>query len=90
LVVKRSAVIAGRRASVSVEAAFWESLKKIATHRRMTLSTLLTTVNSERHHSNLSSAIHLRMLEFYRTRLLGDHKTEVRDDVAPFPYPVGI
>jgi predicted DNA-binding ribbon-helix-helix protein len=79
LVVKRSAVIAGRKTSVSVEAAFWEALKQIATHRCMTLSALLTTINSERHHSNLSSAIRLRVLEYYRSRLLGDNKTEARD-----------
>jgi len=37
LIAKRSVVIAGRRTSVSVEDAFWESLKKIAAHRRLTL-----------------------------------------------------
>jgi predicted DNA-binding ribbon-helix-helix protein len=79
LVVKRSAVISGRKTSVSVEAAFWEALKQIATHRCMTLSALLTTINAERHHGNLSSAIRLRVLEFYRSRLLGDNETEARD-----------
>jgi predicted DNA-binding ribbon-helix-helix protein len=68
LIVKRSILIAGRRTSVSVEDAFWESLKKIAAYRRLTLSALVTLINSERHYSNLSSAIRLCVLNFYRDR----------------------
>ena len=37
-VVKRSIVIAGHKTSVSLEDAFWQELKDIATSRQMTLS----------------------------------------------------
>jgi predicted DNA-binding ribbon-helix-helix protein len=40
-VVKRSIVLAGHKTSVSLEDAFWQGLKDIATTRRMTLSDLV-------------------------------------------------
>jgi predicted DNA-binding ribbon-helix-helix protein len=59
-------VIAGFRTGVSVEDAFWNRLKEIAADRNMTLSDLVTTINSEREHNNLSSAIRLFVLDHYR------------------------
>ena len=73
LVVKRSVVLAGHKTSVSLEDAFWKSLKEIAGYRHMTLSALLAAIDSERQHGNLSSAIRLFVLRFYRDQL------EVRD-----------
>jgi predicted DNA-binding ribbon-helix-helix protein len=73
LVVKRSVVLAGHKTSVSLEDAFWKSLKEIAGCRHMTLSALLAAIDSERQHGNLSSAIRLFVLRFYRDQL------EVRD-----------
>lgn len=67
-VVKRSIVIAGHKTSVSLEDAFWQELKRIANERRMTLSDLVGTIDTGRHHSNLSSAIRLFVLEHYRTQ----------------------
>jgi len=69
LVVKRSVVLAGHKTSVSLEDAFWKSLKEIAGHRHTTLSSLLATIDSERQHGNLSSAIRLFVLGFYRDQL---------------------
>ena len=43
LVVKRSVVIAGHRTSISLEDAFWQGLKQIATIRKMGLSELIST-----------------------------------------------
>src|SRR5687768_9175195 len=40
-VIKRSIVIAGHKTSVSLEDAFWQGLKDIATARDMTLSELV-------------------------------------------------
>ena len=68
-VVKRSVVIAGHKTSVSLEDAFWESLKEIAVQRQKSLSELIATINSERQHDNLSSAIRLFVLDFYRAQL---------------------
>lgn len=67
-VVKRSIVIAGHKTSVSLEEAFWRSLKEIALGRRTTLSDLVATIDSERQHGNLSSAIRLFVLDHYQAR----------------------
>jgi len=72
-VVKRSIVIAGHKTSVSLEDAFWKGLKEIASERDMTLSELVAAIDSERQHGNLSSAIRLFVLDFYRNQL-SDHK----------------
>ena len=69
LVVKRSVVLAGHKTSVSLEDAFWESLKKIAARRHLTLSALLAAIDSGRNHGNLSSAIRLFVLAFYRDQI---------------------
>jgi predicted DNA-binding ribbon-helix-helix protein len=71
LIVKRSIVVAGHKTSVSLEDAYWKSLKEIASGRNMTLSSLVTAVDSERPQSNLSSAIRLFVLDFYRDQLAG-------------------
>ena len=68
-VEKRAVTLAGRRTSVSLEDAFWLSLKEIASMHDMTLSELMTTIDSERQHRNLSSAIRLFVLEFYRRQM---------------------
>ncbi len=59
LVVKRSVVLGGHKTSVSVEDAFWNSLKEIAASGKMSVSELLTTIDSGRNHRNLSTAIRL-------------------------------
>jgi predicted DNA-binding ribbon-helix-helix protein len=65
-VVKRSIVIAGHKTSVSLEDAFWKGLKDIAGGRDTTLSDLVAAIDSERRHGNLSSAIRLFVLDYYR------------------------
>jgi len=67
-VVKRSIVIAGHKTSVSLEDAFWRGLKEIANGREMTLSDLVATIDTDRHRGNLSSAIRLFVLDYYRAR----------------------
>jgi predicted DNA-binding ribbon-helix-helix protein len=66
-VVKRSIVIAGHKTSVSLEDAFWEALKEIATVRNATLSEVVAGIDASRSQGNLSSAIRLFVLEHYRT-----------------------
>ena len=65
-VVKRSIVIAGHKTSVSLEDAFWNGLKEIAGKRDLTLSDMVATIDKERRHGNLSSAIRLFVLDYYR------------------------
>jgi predicted DNA-binding ribbon-helix-helix protein len=68
-ILKRSIVIAGHKTSVSLEHAFWNALKEIAAGRDMTLSDVVAAIDSERRHGNLSSAIRLFVLDFYRSQL---------------------
>ena len=67
-VVKRSIVIAGHKTSVSLEDAFWKGLKDIAGARGMTLSELVASIDTDRQHGNLSSAIRLFVLDHYRSQ----------------------
>ena len=69
LIVKRSIVRGGHKTSVSLEDAFWQSLKKIAVRRHLTLSALLAAIDLGRQHDNLSSAIRLFVVNFYRAQL---------------------
>jgi predicted DNA-binding ribbon-helix-helix protein len=70
-VVKRSIVIAGHKTSISLEDAFWKALKDIAIARHATLSDLVASIDQERQHGNLSSAIRLFVLDHYQARCLG-------------------
>jgi predicted DNA-binding ribbon-helix-helix protein len=67
-VIKRSIVIAGHKTSVSLEDAFWNSLKEIANSRGATLSDMVAAIDTERTDSNLSSAIRLFVLRHYQAR----------------------
>jgi predicted DNA-binding ribbon-helix-helix protein len=72
LVVKRSIIIAGHKTSVSLEDAFWKGLKEIAGERDMTLSDLVTSIDSDRRDGNLSSAIRLFVLGRYQSEINKD------------------
>ena len=65
-VLKRSINIAGRKTSVSLEDVFWTALREIAATRKTPLSDLVSAIDKERKHVNLSSAIRLFVLEYYR------------------------
>jgi predicted DNA-binding ribbon-helix-helix protein len=69
LVVKRSIVVGGHKTSVSLEDEFWAALKKIAVSHRVTLSDLVGSIDSQRQHGNLSSAVRLFVLNHYRQRV---------------------
>ena len=75
LIVIHPILIAGHKTSISVEDAFWKGLKEIARGRDMTLSDVVTTINSERKHNNLSSAIRLFVLDHYRRQPQSDRMT---------------
>jgi len=73
-VVKRSIVIAGHKTSVSLEDAFWKGLKDIAAVRNVTLSDIVASIDTDRRQGNLSSAIRLFVLDYYRAQANGgDH-----------------
>jgi predicted DNA-binding ribbon-helix-helix protein len=83
-VVKRSIVIAGHKTSVSLEDAFWKGLKEIAISREMTLSDLVASIDTDRRHGNLSSAIRLFVLDHYRAQSGDEHiaRDESRETVS--------
>lgn len=64
-------MIAGRKTSVSVENGFWDGLREIAAARNLSMTALIRTINSERQHPNLSSAIRLFVLGYYRDAKAG-------------------
>ena len=68
-VLKRSIVIGGHKTSVSLEDAFWKGLKEIASDRKVTLSALVGSVDSERQRANLSSGLRLFVLDYYRSKI---------------------
>jgi predicted DNA-binding ribbon-helix-helix protein len=67
-VIKRSICIVGHKTSVTLEDAFWKGLKEIASVINKSRPELVALIDSERQ-GNLSSAIRLFVLEFYRGRL---------------------
>jgi predicted DNA-binding ribbon-helix-helix protein len=69
-VVKRSIVVAGHKTSVSLEEAFWNGMKEISGLRNMTLSELVGEIDGNRQQGNLSSAIRLFVLDYFRTRAI--------------------
>ena len=89
-VVKRSIVIAGHKTSVSLEDAFWKGLKEIAGTRDMTLSDLVSTIDSDRRHGNLSSAIRLFVLNHYRTQAGAQPDKDVRENVVGVRAPSAV
>jgi len=66
VIVKRSIEIAGHRTSVTLEDAFWNALREIADARGQTLRALIAEVDARRGRNNLSSAIRLFVLDYYR------------------------
>jgi predicted DNA-binding ribbon-helix-helix protein len=68
LVVKQSVSIKGRHSSVSLEGAFWNALKEVAVAQNITAAALVSKIDSERERkaANLSSAIRVYVVEYYR------------------------
>jgi predicted DNA-binding ribbon-helix-helix protein len=82
-IVKRSIVIAGHKTSVSLEDAFWNSLKDIGRSSDQTLSEMVGEIDARRLNGNLSSAIRLFVLGHYRGDAAGS--SAVRGTAASLP-----
>ena len=80
-VIKRSIVIAGHKTSVSLEDAFWKGLKDIADDRNVTLSDLVSSIDTDRQHGNLSSAIRLFVLDHFRSQTIVAREPAVARDL---------
>jgi predicted DNA-binding ribbon-helix-helix protein len=88
-IVKRSIVVAGHNTSVSLEDAFWKMLKEIASERDLTVSDVVAGINSGRQYGNLSSAIRLFVLDFYRDPISEHEKrSRTREILADATAPI--
>ncbi len=67
-IVKRSIVLRGHKTSVSLEDAFWQGLRDIATAQNKSLSALVEEIDAGRANTNLSSHIRLFVLSFFSGR----------------------
>jgi predicted DNA-binding ribbon-helix-helix protein len=72
--LKRSIMAGARKFSVSLEDEFWDAFKQIAAARNTRLAELVTAINTERQHPNLSSAIRVFVLDHYRA--LAERRTD--------------
>ncbi len=90
LVVKRSIAIDGHKTSVTLEEAFWNGLKEIASDRALTLSELVTVIDSERLNANLSSALRLFVFDYYRSmNSAGETRQDSQAGMATGSAPLG-
>jgi predicted DNA-binding ribbon-helix-helix protein len=66
LVLKRAVMIGQNKTSISLEASFLDGLKEIAAHEGISIPALITRIDTDRGHANLSSAVRLYVLDHYR------------------------
>ena len=86
IVVNRTVTIAGRKTAGQLEHAFWRGLKEIAAWRDMSLPELIASIDLEGQDEDLSRALRLFVLNFYRHQMLAaDHLLR---SVAPLPNVV--
>jgi predicted DNA-binding ribbon-helix-helix protein len=71
LATKRTVSIDGRKTGVSLEDAFWSTLKEIAQTQGVTVSETVTEIEKSRQGGNLSSAIRLFVLDRVRSKKWG-------------------
>ena len=67
-IIKHSVVVSTHKTSVSLEDQFWESLKQIADQANVPLGKLVEQIDQGRTRGNLSSAIRIFVLEYFRSR----------------------
>jgi predicted DNA-binding ribbon-helix-helix protein len=58
--------IASHNTSIGLEDAFWQALGEIAVARNLSIPALVTAIDTDREHDNLSSAVRLFVLDHYR------------------------
>lgn len=64
--LKRSLTIAGHRTSLALEPEFWAALDEISEARGVSLANLVREIDDSHTSGNLTSAIRVAVLEFYR------------------------
>jgi len=72
---KRTVVVKKRKTSITLEDDFWQALREIAILRRVSLSRLISSIDADREFANLSSAIRLFVLRFFKEEQGRRHPT---------------
>jgi predicted DNA-binding ribbon-helix-helix protein len=67
-VKKRSVAVGNRKTSISLENEFWEAINHIAQLRQMSLGNIVGLIEKGHREANLSSAIRVFVLEYYRSQ----------------------
>jgi predicted DNA-binding ribbon-helix-helix protein len=75
LIVKRTIIVKKRKTSITLEDDFWQALREIARLRGVSLSRLISSIDADRQFTNLSSAIRLFVLRFFREQLAEQRPT---------------
>ena len=83
LIRKHTVVINSRKTSITVEDAFWEALQEIATARGTSVANVISLIDAHHPNTNLSSAIRVTALEFYRDRKLPSWLRSGRHQLPP-------
>ncbi|WP_316860093.1 ribbon-helix-helix domain-containing protein [uncultured Cohaesibacter sp.] len=68
---KHSVTIAGHRTSISLEEEFWQGLKDLARDRNKSLADIIRQIDRDRGLNNLSSAIRIAVLDYYKAQIPG-------------------
>ena len=66
--VKRSFSIAGHKTSISLEAPFWDCLREVAAGESVSMAELVRRIDSTRDGANLSSAVRVWLLAYYKAQ----------------------
>lgn len=65
---KRSFTIAGHKTSISIEEPFWTALRDVAASDGLSIAALVARIDQQRQDTNLSSAVRVYLLGYYRDR----------------------
>jgi predicted DNA-binding ribbon-helix-helix protein len=83
-IVKRSIRIDGHHTSISLEAAFWNSLREIAHQRNESINQLVARIDQERKFANLSSVLRVFVLGYYQAQYNSSKRVDLAfEDVRP-------
>lgn len=69
---KHSVTVAGHRTSITLEVAFWESLKEIAHVHNKSVNCLIAEIDTAQP-ENLSSALRVFILDYYKSQIAHAH-----------------
>jgi predicted DNA-binding ribbon-helix-helix protein len=67
---KHSVTVAGHRTSITLEAAFWDSLREIAIVQDKSVNSLIAEIDVSQP-ENLSSALRVYILDYYKNKAPG-------------------